>query len=69
VDTTRPRLIPPERIAAIASVARETRRGGVLVVVPNRTVRRQWQRGVRSAKGNLDNLHFVTLGEVIRGRA
>jgi hypothetical protein len=58
------RVPPPERIAAIASAARVTQRDPVLVVVPNRTVRRQWLRGVRSAGGRMDRLHVVTFAEL-----
>ena len=54
--------IPPERLAAMATVAEATKSGRVLVARRSRTVRTQYMRAVLTAGGKLENLFFYTLG-------
>ncbi len=52
------RQVPPQRLAAFAAVADATRIGPVVLVVRDRVIRRQYQRGVQKRGGNVANLIF-----------
>lgn len=53
------RQIPPQRVCAFFSLARATRLFPVLVICKNRTVERQYVRGIKAAGGNVANLRFL----------
>jgi hypothetical protein len=57
------RTIPPERLAAMATVAEATKSGRVLVACRSRAVRQQYMRAVLKAGGKLENLLFYTLSD------